>query len=182
MKLNPNNITGVRKQRIYDDVRDMTSVIDKGYKAVLKADNTSWDKDRARDRVEVEGVLERELRRNPDLTWEESSQVDSARLTERSHYKADVQLQGWSSEWGVPISLGAEVSRVETQDKIYYSRRFKSDVQGPNTRKVAVDKQTGEVDIRDYMLGVIRVPSTFNWYSWHANEQSTVDRYQEYYQ
>lgn len=147
MKLNPNNLTTPKQIRVFEKAQNLMKAVDSCYEATRAADNTPADKHPGPGQVAVSGLD----------AGQDGVKIAQGVLAPDGRFTADVSSPGFLDAWGYsgPTRLPESVSRTETPGQVTYERQ--EQWSSTNYRaKVSVDKQTGEVDYREYHHGFLR--------------------------
>lgn len=147
MKLNPNNLTTPKQIRVNERAQSLMKAVDSCYEATRAADNTPVDK-----HPEVGQVAVSRLNAGQDGVT-----IMQGVLAPNGRFTAELSCPGYMDAWGYsgPTSVPERVSRIETPEQVTYDRQEEWS-STKNRAKVTVDKQTGEVDYREYHHGFLR--------------------------
>ncbi len=163
MKIRPSQLTDPKAVRAHEQARAIIDTIDKMVDACRQADGSSSDRNPRPGEVAISNLLVDRRATFSDIPIDVASSetsIEQGVLLADSSFRAQVSLPGM---WGIlPIGLEAEVSRRETRDKVIYDQKYESGVSGAKRFKITVDKQTGDIDFRQYFdrFGIIRKPVT----------------------
>ena len=155
MRINPNRPENVRQAQALKEARQVMHSVDEVLELVKGADDGPQDLWSGQGDVLTTQLLQDEGAEFSPRRWVNDASLKTT--AEGSELKASAQYPG---SWGLlPLALDAKVSRRESADGLEY--RFQWDdgsLRGPSTTEVSVDKKTGEVELRKYAFGFLRVP------------------------
>lgn len=147
MKINPSAISNAKQAKALQLAQRLMERIDEAHDAVLELDQKERDFDKTEDRVVITGLDVGESNvLGMTTVLNESTATRSA---DGSHFKAKGFVPGF------PWQISAKMERTENTDTVQYKQVLDGSVSGPGTTKITLDKASGDIDVRQYYLGII---------------------------
>ena len=123
--------------------------IDDLHRSMKEADQTDADFNKTVDSVVVANL---ELPRTSDNPFSTDPCIAEGKLVTNG---VSSNLEVRTKIAGFPSDIDANIGRTESVATVEYIQAFEGAVVGPNTTRITLDKASGEVDIREYYLGII---------------------------